>query len=280
MADAPQQINTGNWFIKIGVAIFFDVVKWVLLLIPVAGEIIGELADFVFLATFWLWFKIEGHSYSKSNLVGAAIVGAIPVIGEIIPEWTLSIIMLYVQAKAQKVAAKVPGGQMAEKTLLAQKNNTTQKPQQNQSSGHIQKQTLSADAKSTHSTDIKQNQPTRIVHTSQETQVKPAPPAGKTDEEYSGIKNAPPPNWAESLRKAQNQKIETPSWQKEWMEKSRASQDRMNETSPDSFRTKRRELEFEKAKSNSFGLDEEKTNTPPKRQGAYGVDVMNRKKAA
>lgn len=106
MQDKPKQFDAGKWWIKIGVAIFFDVVKWLLLLIPVIGEILGEFADIIFFCTFWLWFKMDGASYSKNTLIAGAVIGAIPILGELIPEWTLAILRLYFDAKAQKVLAK------------------------------------------------------------------------------------------------------------------------------------------------------------------------------
>ena len=160
MADEPKKIKLGMWWTMIGVALLFDVIKWLLLLIPVAGEVLGDLADIPFFAIFWLWFKIEGSSYSKNTLVIGAIFGAIPVIGEIIPEWTLAIVKLYFEAKAQKVIAVVPGGQMAEKTV-AQKN---QNGVQNKPGGQVNQpaqrsNTLPINSKQNNMTERKNTQP-------------------------------------------------------------------------------------------------------------------------
>jgi hypothetical protein len=110
--ETPGEISSGTWMLMIGTALFFDACEALISLVPILGEIVSVLIDMLAFGTFWLWFKMHGASYSKKTFLGGFIVGFIPIIN-MLPECTLTIVMLYFDAKAKKAIAIVPGGQLA-----------------------------------------------------------------------------------------------------------------------------------------------------------------------
>ncbi len=117
MANEQKKMGVGTWMFCIGIALFFDALEALISLIPVAGEIIAMGIDGVAFATFWLIFKMNNETYSKKTFIGGFVVGFIPIVN-MLPECTLTIIMLYINSKAQKVVAKVPGGQLATQAAI------------------------------------------------------------------------------------------------------------------------------------------------------------------
>jgi hypothetical protein len=105
----PGEITIGTWFLMGGVALFFDTTGALINLIPVAGQILEEGNDLFADATFWLWFTIKGSKYSKKTMFGTFILKFVPFLN-MLPEYTLMIIMMYIQSKGKKVTAKIPGG--------------------------------------------------------------------------------------------------------------------------------------------------------------------------
>lgn len=119
-SDNAVGITTTTWMLMIGVALFFDTSEALISLVPILGEILSVLLDIFVFATFWLWFKIKGEKYSRSTMIGGFIIGLVPIIN-ILPEATLTIVLLYFSAKAKKAANVVPGGNAFLKTGLKQK---------------------------------------------------------------------------------------------------------------------------------------------------------------
>lgn len=101
----PSKISTGTWMVLIGIAIFFDVLEALISLIPILGEIIAMAIDGLAFATFWLIFKMNGEKYSKKTMIAGAIIGFIPIIN-MLPECTVTIVKLYLDAKAKNALAK------------------------------------------------------------------------------------------------------------------------------------------------------------------------------
>ena len=106
----------GTWMLMGMAALFFDTTGALINLIPGVGQVLEEFNDAFADMVFWLWFKMKGGTYSKTTLFGTFIVKFIPFL-DILPEYTLMIILLYFQAKAKKVVAKVPSGTLAVSTL-------------------------------------------------------------------------------------------------------------------------------------------------------------------
>lgn len=115
----PQQISSGTWIIIIITALFFDTTGALFNLIPVAGQVIAIGNDMFADATFWLWFKLKGANYSKTTLFGTMVLKFIPFL-DVLPEYTLAMLLLYFQAKKNAVVAQVPGADLiAQKKQLA-----------------------------------------------------------------------------------------------------------------------------------------------------------------
>jgi hypothetical protein len=93
MQDESKQISDGTWWIILGVALFVDVLEFVLVFIPVVGEILSEFVDWVAFGGLWLSFKMLGVNYSGKNrtMFIGVLVGMIPVINDILPEITVSV---------------------------------------------------------------------------------------------------------------------------------------------------------------------------------------------
>lgn len=283
-----SNIGKGTWMILIGTAIFFDVIEALISLIPILGEIIAMAIDALAFATFWLIFKMNDHEYSRRAFLGGFIVGFIPIIN-MLPECTLSIVMLYFDAKARNALAKVPGGGMVE-TAIASGNNV-QNPKNNTPQA-LKPQTRGDAMNPGHPNTAYTPKPqTNIVqmpkpeargdsmnsgHPNTTYTPKPDLPAKK--EEYPEIKVTSQPAWFTAMKKSQNEVAKPPAWQEEWMKKSGEASRKIDNASPTSLRISQREREFAEAKRNHFGLDNE-NKAPKKSQGAYGVDMMGPQKS-
>jgi hypothetical protein len=120
MANEPKEISDGTWWIWFGISIFVYVLGLLLLMIPVAGEILSEFLDWISFGALALWCHMSGVNYTGKNktLIFGAIVGMIPVINDILPEMAVSI--WYIRKghkKQQKVSAE---------TKVQEKNNVAE----------------------------------------------------------------------------------------------------------------------------------------------------------
>lgn len=109
-------IGTSTWMLLGGTALFFDTTGALVNIIPIAGVVFEELNDLFADMTFWLWFTLLGTKYSKTTLFGSFALKFIPGIN-LLPEYTIAMVMLYMQSKSKKVIAKVPGGNLAMKRI-------------------------------------------------------------------------------------------------------------------------------------------------------------------
>jgi hypothetical protein len=117
--NKEPDISFGTSFLMLGTAILFDVFQFLVELIPVAGQILSILITIVAWATFYLWFKIKGIKFTKTKkfaFVGGFIIEFIPIIN-MLPTWTLSIIIMVSKKKIAKVVSQVPGGAVASEAL-------------------------------------------------------------------------------------------------------------------------------------------------------------------
>src|SRR3989344_2139954 len=111
MPEEKKGLNNTTIALMISVAIFYDVLQWLLAFI-----FMGWLVSIFALLTFYVWFKMKGMSFMKPKRFaafgGSFIVELIPIIN-ILPAWTLAIVLLALDSKIKKIAAVVPGGEMA-----------------------------------------------------------------------------------------------------------------------------------------------------------------------
>jgi hypothetical protein len=103
----------------IATALFFDVCKLLLQLIPVAGQVLAIVVGWFAFGTFWLWFTILGAKYSKGTMMLGFISDFIP-FADVLSE-TATILALYIQSKGEKVVSSVPGGKAALQMAAAKK---------------------------------------------------------------------------------------------------------------------------------------------------------------
>jgi hypothetical protein len=94
----PSNIGIGTWMVLIGIALFFDLLED--FFFPIAF-----LIDPIAFAIFWLIFKMNGEKYSKKTMIAGAIIGFIPIVN-MLPECTVTIVKLYIDAKAKNALAK------------------------------------------------------------------------------------------------------------------------------------------------------------------------------
>jgi hypothetical protein len=92
------EIDSGTWWLMGLVAIFFDTTgAGANLIFPVVGQILNDLvAD----GAFWLWFKMMGMKYSKVTVWSSFAAKFIPIL-DLFPEYSLMVLLLYVQSKAK-----------------------------------------------------------------------------------------------------------------------------------------------------------------------------------
>jgi len=98
--------------LMICVALFYDALQWLL-----GWIFMGWLVTIYAGLTFYVWFKIKGISFMKlkrlATFSGSFIIELIPVIGDVLPAWTASIVYLAIDSKIKKVAGAIPGGNIA-----------------------------------------------------------------------------------------------------------------------------------------------------------------------
>jgi hypothetical protein len=107
-----KEIANSTLFLMLGVALFYDIVQFVLDLIPIAGWILAEfIALFAFL-TFFVWFKLYGRSFTSPKRFSAMAVGSIiemvPILNGL-PGWTVAVILLVVVERGEAALSKVVG---------------------------------------------------------------------------------------------------------------------------------------------------------------------------
>lgn len=103
MPEEKKGLNNTTIALMISVAIFYDVLQWLLAFI-----FMGWLVSIFALLTFYVWFKTKGMSFMKPKRFaafgGSFIIELIPIVGDILPTWTASIIYLALDSKLKKVA--------------------------------------------------------------------------------------------------------------------------------------------------------------------------------
>ena len=126
MAGEKKGLNNTTIALMVSVALFYDALQWLL-----GWIFMGWLVTIFAGLTFYVWFKMRGMSFMSPKRFtafgGSFIVEFIPVIGDVLPAWTACIVYLALDSKIKKIAAVVPGGEMAvgalsNKAQMAQTN--------------------------------------------------------------------------------------------------------------------------------------------------------------
>lgn len=125
MDEKGTNLSYGTTFLLISTALFFDIFQFVINLIPVAGQIISTLITGLAFMTFWLWFRIKGLKFNSPKRVLSiglgTIIEAIPILN-ILPGWTIAVLVIVGTTKIKKIAKIIPGGEkMLEKAGMEQK---------------------------------------------------------------------------------------------------------------------------------------------------------------
>lgn len=107
MAEENKEKGLKNHTIvfMICVALFYDVLQWLL-----GWLLMGWLVTIFYGLTFYVWFKSYGISFMTPKRFaafgGSFIIELIPIVGDILPTCTATVIYLILDSKIKKV---VPG---------------------------------------------------------------------------------------------------------------------------------------------------------------------------
>jgi|SRR3989344_9617789 len=105
------------------VALFYDALQVLLALI-----FMGWLVSIFALLTFYTWFKIRGLNFVRPKraglLGGGFIIELIPIIN-ILPAWTLAIVLLALDSKIKKIVGNIPGGNLAANAIGGKARNSS-----------------------------------------------------------------------------------------------------------------------------------------------------------
>ena len=114
-----KELKTHTIVLMVVVALFFDVLQWLLAFI-----FMDWLAGFYAFLTFFVWFKLHGITFMKPKralTMGAAgLIEIIPWLAAL-PAWTAAVIIIALDTKIKKIISNVPGGAIAEKTGIINK---------------------------------------------------------------------------------------------------------------------------------------------------------------
>jgi hypothetical protein len=93
MSNEPKEISDETWWTALGIGLFVDVLQLVLILLPLVGEILAEFIGWIAFGSWKWWTSANGINYpgkNKTFIIGL-IVGLIPVINDVLPEFTMTI---------------------------------------------------------------------------------------------------------------------------------------------------------------------------------------------
>lgn len=121
MEKEKKLSNTTIGFM-IATALFFDGFQLLINLIPILGQILSVIVGFFAFLTFYFWGEIKGFKFNTpkrgSLLGGGFIIEAIPFLN-ILPAWTLAVILLVLDQKRKDIISAVSPTQ----TSTKEKNN-------------------------------------------------------------------------------------------------------------------------------------------------------------
>lgn len=95
-----------NWFLIFSVAIFIDVVCFLLGFLGI-GLIVSRVISFFVGATFAFWFLITGVKGWGWRLIAGSAGEVIPVLGDFLPIWTVTVWRIH-QKQPQSATGDAP----------------------------------------------------------------------------------------------------------------------------------------------------------------------------
>ncbi len=112
--EKRNRAHPTTFVLMLGVAIFFDALQALFLLIPFLGWILSSVISIFAWLTFYTWTSIKGWGLSdtlKQILVNWALplIEIVPILNTF-PTWTLKVILSYSFLKAEDALYNVSGG--------------------------------------------------------------------------------------------------------------------------------------------------------------------------
>ncbi|HEY4515786.1 MAG TPA: hypothetical protein VJH67_01210 [Candidatus Paceibacterota bacterium] len=112
--EKRNRAHTTTFVLMLSVAIFFDTLQAIFLLIPFLGWIFSSLISIFAWLTFYVWTSIKGWGLSdtlKQIIVNWALpfIEIIPILNTL-PTWTLKVVLSYSFLKAEDTLYNVSGG--------------------------------------------------------------------------------------------------------------------------------------------------------------------------
>lgn len=110
MADAQQPgLKNTTIGLMVAVALFFDVLQWVLVFI-----VMDWIVAWIFFPMYWLWFKMHGIAFISMKraptLAGGTLIEMIPGL-DVLPAYTLIVVRVCLD---NKIKAAVPGANITQ----------------------------------------------------------------------------------------------------------------------------------------------------------------------
>ena len=121
-------------FLMIFTALLFDAMQALIGWIPFFGDVLSSLLSIFIFLTFFLWFMMNGIKMVTPKklgaMVGGGVIEMIPYVN-LLPAWTLVVVVLIGTTKIKEMAAKHPTlakGAMAAGGKIKSMNKTKQLP--------------------------------------------------------------------------------------------------------------------------------------------------------
>ena len=113
-SDQINRITGAEFFVVFCLAMFKDVLDWILLLSAGIGFIINRITNIVITGILWLWCVIRLHKFPTKKFVGSFFIEMIPVLGTFSPTWTIFILIIYAEQRGHlpKWAEKLAKGKI------------------------------------------------------------------------------------------------------------------------------------------------------------------------
>ncbi len=104
-----NKISGSTAFLMVAVAIFFDLIQFLLAFIPLIGFILNKLISIVAGLTFWLWLTIKGlKGRQKLILGGSFFVEILPIpFLSALPVFTGGIIAIIVRDRVKEISKEI-----------------------------------------------------------------------------------------------------------------------------------------------------------------------------
>jgi hypothetical protein len=113
-AEKRNRAHTSTFVLMLATAIFYDVLQVYLSLIPFVGWILSAIVGLFAWLTFYVWTSLKGWGLSdtvKQVIVNWAIpfIEIVPLLN-LLPTWTLKVVISYFFLKSEDLLYNVTGG--------------------------------------------------------------------------------------------------------------------------------------------------------------------------